>query len=104
MIVASSTGAADTSQTRWPASRCARARASVWPYTLPAILSSKTSRPISTTSLTSCPATKPSATSVASAISVMSSVPASRNFSWPFAKPMTSRFLKKPRWARPSAR
>ena len=104
ITVATSTGVAVTSQTRWPASRCIWARARVPGHTLAAITSSKTSSPMVVSSATVCPAAKDSAVSRASCTLPMSSRPTTRNLACCQANRPMSRAVKKSRAYRPRAR
>ena len=78
MIVAISMGAAVTSQTRWPWSRCSWARARVPGQMRCAIRSSKISSPSASSSLTVWPAMKDRAEARASATCSGSSTPTMR--------------------------
>ncbi len=78
MVVAISIGAAVTSQTRWPWSRCSWARARVPGQMRCAIASSKISSPSSSSSATVWPAMKLSAELRASATCSGSSTPTMR--------------------------
>ena len=78
MIVAISTGAAVTSQTRWPWSRCSWASARVPGQIRCAIASSKISSPRASSSATEWPLMKASAEARASATCSGSSTPMMR--------------------------
>ena len=78
MIRAISTGAAVTSQTRWPWSRCIWASARVPGQIRCAIASSKISSLSSSSSLTGCPLMNASAEARASATCSGSSTPTNR--------------------------
>ena len=78
MMLAISIGAAVTSHTRWPSSRCSWARARVPGQIRWAIASSKISSPSSSSSVVVCPAMKESAELRASATCSGSSTPTMR--------------------------
>ncbi len=104
MILATSCGAAVTSQTRWPASRCIWTRARVPGQIFSAMTSSKISSQISSRSAVCLPATRPSAVCWASAMWPGSSVPCSRNQACCQANRATSRWVKKLRRYSPTPR
>ena len=97
MMPAISTGAAVTSHTRWPWSRCSWARARVPGQMRPAIASSKISSLSCSSSSTVWPSMKASAEAWASATWSGSSAPTTRNLACFHAAEAISREVKKRR-------
>ena len=104
MICAISIGAAVTSQTRCPSSRCIWASARVPGQIRSAIASSKISSPSSCSSVTVCPAMNPSAEARASATWPGSSTPTTRKYACFQAAPAISRVVKNLRRCSPRAK
>ena len=104
MTVASSTGVAVTSHTRWPARRCPWASSRVPSQTRSAMVSSKISSLRLMMSVTLCPATKVSAAWRRALMCSEFSAPRSRKYTWPQATRARSRGPNMSRAASPRAK